>query len=203
MEQRTYRGNVDPEGLADYLVSTFDQGYNTVAQKVGQGNQFLVQVGHGRYGGRNGIRHAIGVSIVRNGDDVNVAVGQSNWLDLATPGLVGTLFASIWFPPLLIFPLLRGIRNFAIYGQIWDAVETYCTQRGATQAQTTVAHGVTCPHCGVLNHENAQFCSTCGTPLTPPQPAATAQAVCAECHQTVPIGRYCGNCGAALTPSSV
>ena len=46
MEQRLYHGNIDPDALADYLVNMFNQGYSgTAAQKVGQGNQFLVQIG--------------------------------------------------------------------------------------------------------------------------------------------------------------
>ena len=201
MEQRVYRGNVSPDGLADHLVNTFNQGYDTVAQKAGQGNQCLVQIGHGRHQGRYGIRNAIGVSIVRTDDGISVGMGQSNWLNLSDPALAGTLFASIWFPPLLIFPLLRGIRNYTIYGRIWDAVDAYCMQAGAAQSSATTAHGVTCPRCGVLNHEEARYCTTCGADLAAPSPAAAQaarQVVCAECHQTVPAGRFCNNCGAAL-----
>jgi Double zinc ribbon len=136
-----------------------------VAQKVGQGDQVLVQIGHMSHRGWRGIRYTIGVSIVRTPDGVNVGVGLSNWLDLDDPRLTGMLIGAVFFPPLLIFPLLRGIRSFALYEQIWDAVDSYCAQVGARQAEASVAHGVTCPRCGVLNHEEARFCTMCGASL--------------------------------------
>lgn len=202
MEQRTYRGNVAPDGLANYLVATFNQGYDTVAQRAGQGDQVLVQIGQARHGGWRGIRHAIGVSLVRTPDGLSASVGQSNWLNLDDPSLGGMLIGAVFFPPLLIFPLLRGVRGYALYQDIWTAIDGYCAQAGATPAGATAAHGVTCPRCGVLNHEDARFCSTCGTSLQPPQAsAAPAQVVCGECHQAVPAGRYCSNCGASLAPA--
>ena len=89
MEQRIYHGNISPDALADYLVGMFNQGYDgTVAQKVGQGNQVLVQIGLLSHSGRR-IRHSIGVSIYRTPDGVSVATGQANWFD--DPGLGGSL----------------------------------------------------------------------------------------------------------------
>ena len=204
MEQRIYRGNVNPNGLADFLVGTFNQGYGTVAQKVGQGDQVLVQIGHMSHRGLRGIRTTIGVSIVRTPEGMNVGVGQSNWLDLDDPRLGGMLIGAVFFPPLLIFPLLRGIRSFALYEQIWDAVDSYGAQVGARQAEVAVAHGVTCPRCGVLNHEEARFCTTCGAPLqvaveSQPSASAVPEVVCPECRQTVRAGKFCSNCGTRLS----
>jgi hypothetical protein len=58
MEERVYHGNIDPNALADYLVRSFNQDfsytgwygqrYSTMAQKVGQGNQILVQIARAR-----------------------------------------------------------------------------------------------------------------------------------------------------------
>ena len=98
MEQRTYRGNVLPEGLADYLVATFNQGYHTVAQRAGQGDQILVQIGQARHSGRGGIRNAMGVSLVRTPDGLTASIGQSNWLNMADPELGGMLIGAIFFP---------------------------------------------------------------------------------------------------------
>jgi DNA-directed RNA polymerase subunit RPC12/RpoP len=204
MEQRTYRGNVQPEGLADYLVATFNQGYHTVAQRAGQGDQILVQIGQARHSGWRGIRNAMGVSLVRTPNGLTVSIGQSNWLNLVDAELGGMLIGAIFFPPLLIFPLLRGARTYALYQDIWTAIDGYCARMGATPTDTMSAPGVYCPRCGVLNHEDARFCSTCGAELQtapPPPTAVSEQVVCAECHQTVPAGRYCNNCGASLQPT--
>lgn len=44
MEQRTYRGDIDPEGLADALMARFNHG-DVKAQKVfGQGGHLMVQI---------------------------------------------------------------------------------------------------------------------------------------------------------------
>jgi hypothetical protein len=121
-----YHGNINPDALADYLVNMFDQGYGgTVAQKVGQGNQVLVQIGLLSHSGRR-IRHSIGVSIYRTPDGVSVSTGQANWFD--DPGLGGSLIGALYWPPLLLFPLARGINSYALYQDIWQAVDTYCAQ---------------------------------------------------------------------------
>jgi Double zinc ribbon len=209
MEQRFYHGNIDPNGLADYLVGMFNQGYSamSVAQKVGQGDHLLVQIARVRHSGR--IRNAIGVSIARTADGISVSTGQSNWLDdgVIAGGLIGALF----WPPLLLFPLARGIRNFAFYQDIWDAVDTYCTQAGATQGNVSTAHGVYCQHCGAVNEEGAEVCAVCRSPLYAGQPqqapqyrspaptATTANTVvCPSCGHTVAAANFCSNCAASL-----
>jgi Double zinc ribbon len=210
MEQRMYHGNINPDALADYLVSMFNQGYGgTVAQKVGQGNQVLVQIGLLSHSGRR-IRHSIGVSIARTPDGVSVATGQANWFD--DPDLGGSLIGAMWWPPLLLFPLARGINSYALYQDIWQAVDTYCAQAGAMQGNVTTAHAVYCHNCGVVNDEGDQVCRMCGAPLYAPQQRPQPphyqppqeDVVCPRCGQTVSAGNFCNNCAAPLrsTPAS-
>lgn len=205
MEQRIYHGNISPDALADYLVGMFNQGYGgTTAQKVGQGNQVLVQIGLLSHSGRQ-IRHSIGVSIARTPDGVSVATGQANWFD--DPGLGGSLIGALYWPPLLLFPLARGINSYALYQDIWQAVDTYCAQTGAMQGNVTTAHAVYCHNCGVVNDEHEQVCRMCGTPLYAPpkrpphyQPSQ-GDVVCSRCGQTVSAGNFCNNCAAPLKPA--
>ncbi len=236
MEQRVYVGNIDPNGLADFLVQTFNQNfsysgwsdrYQTMAQKVGQGDQILVQVARARTSSGR-IRGALGVSISRTSNGVSVSTGQSNWLDLDDPSIAGTLIGSLFFPPLLIFPVLRGIHNYTFYQDVWQAIDTYCTQGGAHQGSTTTAHGIYCPYCGTINDETVQQCQTCGAPLqaqqgqpqqqaaqqatqyyTPPprspqQPQQPAQemVICPRCGQRVPAANFCNNCANPLRETS-
>ncbi len=217
MEQRIYQGNVDPEGLADYLVQTFNQNYNytgwsgntlnTMAQKVGQGDHLLVQIAQARAWSGT-IRTALGVSISRVPGGVSVSTGQTNWFDA---GMIGMLIGAVFFPPLVIFPLIRGIRTFTFYQDVWQAIDTYCAQAGATQTSATTAHGVYCYNCGAINDEGAERCHICGAPLSAPQPgraqtqasqqgAPTPEMVtCPNCHERVVASKFCGNCGAPLT----
>jgi hypothetical protein len=215
MEQRVYQGNINPEGLADYLVQTFNQNYNytgwsggtlnTMAQKVGQGDHLLVQIAQARpWSGR--VRTALGVSISRVPGGVSVSTGQTNWLD---SGMIGMLIGAVFFPPLVIFPLIRGINTFTFYQDVWQAVDTYCTQAGARQASATTAHGVYCYNCGAINDEGAERCHICGAPLGAAQmphaqaPQQGAQApemvTCPNCHERVVASKFCGNCGTPLT----
>jgi double zinc ribbon protein len=204
MEQRMYHGNISPDALADYLVGMFNQGYGgTVAQKVGQGNQVLVQIGLLSHSGRR-IRHSIGVSIYRTPDGVTVATGQANWFD--DPGLGGSLIGALYWPPLLLFPLARGINSYALYQDIWQAVDTWCAQAGAMQGNVTTAHAVYCHNCGVVNNEGDQVCRMCGASLYAPQPPhyqpPRGDVVCPRCGQAVSAGNFCNNCAAPLRPTT-
>jgi len=118
MEQRMYHGNINPDALADYLVNMFNQGYgDTVAQKVGQGNQALVQLGLLSHSGRR-IRHSIGVSIYKTPDGVSVSTGQANWFD--DPGLGGSLIGALLLASTLALPsaIPKLLRSFACVNRL-------------------------------------------------------------------------------------
>ncbi len=228
MEQRVYRGNIDPNALADFLVQTFNQNYNysgmydrytTMAQKAGQGNSLLVQIARARtWSGR--IRNALGVSITRVEDGLSVSTGQTNWLDLNDPGVTGMLIGGIFFPPLLLFPIIRGISNYTFYQDVWNAIDSYCARAGASPTSATTMHGVYCAHCGTINEEGATQCQTCGAPLYAAQPVPAGQAqsqpssaateagpaaetvTCPRCGSRVPAANFCSNCATPLRPAT-
>lgn len=212
MEQRAYQGNINPDGLADYLVNTFDAYMSRyAAQKIGQGDHVLVQIGRMRYSGMS--RGAIGISISKTNDGILVSSGQSNYF--TDPALAGSLIGAIFWPPMLLFPLARGIRSYGLYQDVWNAIDTYCAQAGATPGNMTTMHGVYCQHCGALNDEGVATCHMCGAPLSA-APSAQAQTpayqppaatdtpaqetvACPNCGQRVAALAYCGHCGASLT----
>jgi hypothetical protein len=47
VEQRVYHGSVTPIELADYLVQQFDPQRDLQAQKMGEGDSLVVQIGRG------------------------------------------------------------------------------------------------------------------------------------------------------------
>ena len=57
MEQRIYRGNLSPAGLAEYLVQQFDPREDLQAQDLGQGDAHAVQIGRGDV--PKDLRHAV------------------------------------------------------------------------------------------------------------------------------------------------
>jgi hypothetical protein len=213
MEERTYRGNIDINALADHLVATFNQGDDIVAQRAGQGDQVTVQVGRVKFWTGN-LRSALGISISKLPDGVHVATGQSNWLELNDPSVGGMLLGALFFPPLIVFPLMRGIRNYTLYQEIWTVIDDYCTQDNGVQEHARSTDAVYCQNCGGINDESAKQCHLCGMPLYNPEypdeetpyTQATGNTVvykprlvtCPRCDALVPAGKYCNNCASVL-----
>ena len=206
MEERVYNGNIDPRGLANHLVDVFNQGKDVVAQQTGQEDQIFVQVGRVNIWSGS-FRGALGVSIARQADGLHVVAGQSTWLDLKDPTISGSLIGALFFHPLLLFPLVRGFRNFTLSQDLWRVIDDYCTQAGATSSSSTSTYTVYCPRCGAVNPGDAQQCYLCdaslvggqpGPPITPDlQPTATAVS-CPRCGAIVYAGKFCSNCGTEL-----
>ena len=63
MEQRIYHGEVSPGELADHLVQQYDPRPDVQAQKLGEGDSLLVQIGRGDQPEK--VRHAVTVAITR------------------------------------------------------------------------------------------------------------------------------------------
>jgi hypothetical protein len=147
MDQRVYHGNITPEGLADFLVQRFDPQHNVQAQKIGQGDSLVVQVGHGDV--REEIKHAVTVGITRAHDSeqgVIVTLGQQQWITpgmatyAAMMGLVAVLVTP-WALFGLLWPVSELIGSRTLPGEIWSAVEMYALSQGATLAETrTLTH---------------------------------------------------------------
>jgi hypothetical protein len=150
MEQRIYRGDIDPEQLADYLVERFDPQENLQAQTVGQGRSLLVQIGRGDV--PQELRDAVTVAIVESsdeaGDGITVTLGQQQWLtpQRATYGAVIGL-VSLLITPFALFALLWPLSEVAssqvMVGNIWTAIDHYVVGQGGELAQT---NDVTHPH---------------------------------------------------------
>src|SRR5579871_660292 len=81
MEQRTYHGDVSAEGLADFLVQRYSTQHDTLAQRIGNGDSLLVQIGHGNNLAH--IRHAVTIAIAASKDEqpgIVVTMGQRQWI---------------------------------------------------------------------------------------------------------------------------
>ena len=151
MEQRTYLGNVAPDGLADYLVQLYNGQGDLLAQKLGQGDTLVVQIGRDR--NHRGTRNAVTIGIHRaqeGGDGLVVTMGEQQWItpELATyavmMGLISVLFTP-WALFALIWPLSSLLGSRVLPGQIWDQIQTYVmSQGGVPGAVQPLAH----PHLG-------------------------------------------------------
>lgn len=227
MEQRIYYGNINPNALADYLVGIYHQPpfyyqQHTRAQKIMQGERIFVQIMRSSDWSGGGHR-AIGVHILSIAGGVSVEMGASDWLDLDETGLAGMLLGALFFPPLLLFPLLQGLSNSGFSHEVWNVIDGYCTQASGAQSHKSHApQGFYCTYCGAFNHPGSPRCHSCHAPFNfapsqpPAEPAQETQAeesaprassetrpmfalmICPNCKATVVPAHFCGNCAAPL-----
>src|SRR5206468_2960789 len=108
MEQRTYRGNVSPEGLADYLIQHYNSQEHMRAQKLGQGDALVVQVGHDH--DHKEIHNAVTVGIHRapgNNNELVVTMGTQQWITPQMAGYAAMMgLIAVLFTPWALFALL-------------------------------------------------------------------------------------------------
>jgi predicted RNA-binding Zn-ribbon protein involved in translation (DUF1610 family) len=195
MEQRTYRGEIDVEGLAGALLTTFNTG-ELMAQTVrGQDGHVLVQIAT-RDSGWGAARSALSVGIAPVQDGVRVTIGEQRWLDAAASLAITGLGALINPRSLLwrIDDIARDVGKLTLDDQVWEAIEHYCDSVGARLGLAEKHLVVACPYCGVGNEVGVGTCSACGGSLVEVQPVA-----CHKCGFVLPKGsRFCSRCGTKL-----
>ena len=195
MEQRTYRGDIEPGGLADTLVARFNHG-DLMAQKVlGQDGHVLVQIAT-RDWGWGAARSALSVGVAPVEGGVRVTLGQQQWMDAAASLAITGLGALVNPLSLLgrIDDLARDVGKLTLPQKVWEAVEYYVDSVGAKLGMSEKQIVVTCPYCGVGNPIGVGVCSACGGSLAEAQPIA-----CPKCGFISPNdARFCSRCGAAL-----
>ncbi len=195
MEQRTYRGDIDPEGLADALMVRFNHGDLKAQRVMGQEGHLMVQIAT-REWGWGAARTALSVGIAPVEEGVRVTLGQQRWLDAAASLAITGLGALVNPLSLLgrIDDIARDVGKLTLPDQVWDAVEHYCESVGARLGLAEKQLMVTCPYCGVGNPVGAGTCSACGGSLVDVQPVA-----CPKCGFVMPPdARFCSRCGARL-----
>jgi hypothetical protein len=195
MEQRTYRGDIDAEGLASALMARFDHG-DLMAQKVhGQEGHLMVQIAT-RQWGWGAARSALSVGIAPVEGGIRVTVGEQRWLDAAASLAITGLGALV--RPLSILgridDIARDVGKLTLPDQVWKAVEHYVDSVGAKLGMSEKQLVVACPYCGVGNDVGVGVCSACGGSLAEVQPVA-----CPECgFISAPDASFCSRCGTRL-----
>mgnify|MGYP001772988962 CR=1 FL=1 len=188
MEQWTYRGNINPQGLADALVARFNHGDLMAHEIVGQDGHILVQIAT-RDWGWGAARSALTVGIAPVEGGVRVTVGQQQWMDAAASLAITGLSALVNPLSLLgrIDDIARDVGKLTLPEKVREAIEHYCDSVGAKLGLSEKQIVVTCPYCGVGNPVGAGVCSACGGSLAEAQPVA-----CPKCGFVSPNeARFC------------
>jgi predicted RNA-binding Zn-ribbon protein involved in translation (DUF1610 family) len=195
MDQKTYHGEIDPQELADVLVSHFDQG-DLTAQKTGRTDRVVVQISTGRHRRRGDPQTSLVVTIAKAEDGVTVTVGEQQVLGIAAD-LVQTGIGALLNPMSLIGEIddvVRNVSKLNLPDQVWEAVEEYCRSVGAGLGLAPEKVLVTCPFCGVGNPIGVGKCPSCGGSLADVQPIT-----CPKCGQILEHdAKFCTRCGARI-----
>ncbi|MFN2195669.1 MAG: zinc ribbon domain-containing protein [Anaerolineales bacterium] len=194
MNQRIFHGNITPDGLARALVAEFNRG-NLRAQQLGRGKQIIVQIGTDRQR-RAGGETALSVTLQQHKDGVIVSVGEQSWLGVAA-SLGQTAFSAIRNPFYLLGrldSLAQDIESIQLTDNVWNVIDAYARNLGATQELSARFRRMTCEYCGVANEVGEKRCIACGAPLGKVQPRT-----CKNCGFIVRPGEsICPNCHAPL-----
>ena len=222
MEQRIYRGTIDPDALAQHLLDTWDQG-DTAAQALEGDEGIIVQVGQRSAGFfSDEPTSAVTVALEPVNDGLRVTLGGQQWYrdgggQIMVGGLIG------FFPFFFTWPLGGGRDEPVdpeLTRQVWESVERYVQQYGAATGATTQLSqqpdaatgattrlpqqagaatgattrlpGIHCPSCGTDNVAEAERCRECG-------PYLQARA-CPQCGVPNPAtANFCMRCGSTLS----
>jgi hypothetical protein len=139
MEQRIYRGNITPGGLADFLVAQYQGKEGHTVQKVGQGASYLVQLQYGDEDHVPPLTVAIADAAPSgNGPGVMVTLGNQQWItpELAKHGLVMGLL-SLLATPWVLFGMLWTVPEVltarGLPQAVWNHVAMYAASQGAVE----------------------------------------------------------------------
>lgn len=218
MEQRIYRGVIEPVALAQYLLDTWDQG-DTLAQALEADEGLLVQIGQRRNGFfSDEPRTAVTLAIEPVADGVRVTMGEQQWYrdgggQIMVGGLIG------FFPFFFTWPLGGGHNEPVdpqLSAQIWESIGSYVDHARATldvarplpqqtqavtgettrlsgpaTGETTRLSKVSCPACSTANDPGAERCRECGAFLQIRD--------CPNCGVSNPAtANFCMRCGSNL-----
>jgi len=195
LETRTYHGPATARGLAEALLTAFNQGH-LIAQANGDDDPMIVQIASREMDRRGQVRAALTVTIARQDDALEVSLGEHQWLGAAADLVQAGLFG--WFRPLSLLGSISSmsddLKTLALPTEVWKAIDAHIESVGATLGMAADLKMVACPYCGVGNPVGVGQCSACGGSLAKAQPKS-----CPQCGKASPaLAAFCARCGTKL-----
>lgn len=194
METKVFHGNLSPKQVGQALVAAFNRG-NFRAQKLGSGDQVLVQIATHRQA-RSGGRTATTITIQKVEDGVSIQVGEQNWMGVAA-SLGKTAFTALRNPFSIIGRLddiAQDIESIQLRERIWETIQGLAHTVGASHQLSERLRRLTCDYCNTANPVGEARCLACGAPLGDAQPltcqncgfvVSPQDIVCPNCHQNL------------------
>lgn len=191
METKFFHGNLTPDDLAQKLVAAFNRG-NLRAQKIGTGNQTIVQIATDRYA-RTGGQTATTVTIQKAVDGISVQVGKQDWVGVAA-SLGKTAFSAFRNPLALLGrleDLAQDLESLQLRERIWQTIQELAQTSNASHQLSERLRRLECGYCNTANEIGAPQCIACGAPLGGAQPqtckhcgfvVTNAESICPNCY---------------------
>jgi DNA-binding XRE family transcriptional regulator len=191
METKIFHGNITPDELAQKLIASFNRG-NLRAQKIGAGNQTIVQIATDRFT-RAGGQTATAVTIQKVTDGISVQVGKQDWAGVAA-SLGQTAFSAFRNPLALLSrldDLAQDIESLQLREKIWLTIQELAQTSNVSHQLSERLRRLECVYCNTANEIGAPQCVACGAPLGSAQPHTCkncgfvvnqSESVCPNCY---------------------
>jgi hypothetical protein len=191
MDQRIYHGKINPQDLAQSLMSNFQRG-NYRVQQVGSGDKLAVQIATTQAAASGG-QTALSILIQKVEDGVSVQIGRQAWAGIAASIGKSAIAALInpWNLLNRIDDLAQDFESIQLSQEAWKVIEATARALGTGYDLSDRLRRSVCPYCGVANPVGEASCVGCGAPLGEAQPIT-----CRFCGFVVKANeRVCPNCG--------
>ncbi len=194
MDQRIYHGMINPEDLAENLISYFNRG-NFRVQQIGSGEKIAIQIATSQNPPSGG-QTALSVYIQKVEDGVSVSVGKQTWLGIAA-SLGYTAISAIRNPFKLLErldDLAQDIESLQLSELVWNTINQTAKSLGAGFELSERLRRSVCQYCLTANLVGAPSCVACGAPMGEIQPK-----MCDTCGFVLTSDEtICPNCGTEI-----
>jgi len=194
MDTRIFHGEISPQDVARALFAQFNLG-NYRAQQIGSGEKIIVQITT-REIATSGGQTALAVNLQKAADGIAVQIGKQSWLGVAAS--LGQTAFTAWRNPWGLLSrlddLAQDIENLQLSDAVWQTIESYARNAGATFELSERLKRAVCAYCDTANPVGEASCVACGAPLGLAQPRT-----CLNCGFVVRSSEnLCPNCGKSL-----
>jgi hypothetical protein len=194
MDIKVYHGQILPGDIANELISHFHRG-NYQVQKFGDEDNVAIQIATTPFSASGG-QTALGISIQKFVDGIQVSIGQQAWMGIAASiGL--TAFAALRNPLSLLGrldDLAQDYESIRLQEEVWQVIDATAKSLGSGFELSARLKRIGCLYCNTANPPGESNCIACGAPLGGLQPNT-----CKYCGFVVrQEEKVCPNCQKSL-----
>lgn len=149
--------------IAEHIQETFiNDGYEVATDALSSGGYDISITKGGLFKAVLGMKTALKVTLLPQGNDVNFEAGIGIWGQQAIPTVISMLF----FWPVLITQIWGMVKQSKLDDNALEIANDVIAMNAANKnSQANAGNQKFCTVCGTANPSSAKFCSECGKPL--------------------------------------